>query len=110
MNIKILKRLFTYLKGASVLAVLSVVIGALYGAATVAIPFIFFCRHFHAIFQTETFACASTLPMASTAFHASYAFHRIITHNPRKCNKNPRARREHIFPCSHIFRKISRRI
>ena len=39
MNIKILKRLFTYLKGASVLAVLSVVIGALYGAATVAIPF-----------------------------------------------------------------------
>ena len=39
MNIKTVKRLFAYLKGSSALAVLSVVIGALFGAATVAIPF-----------------------------------------------------------------------
>ena len=39
MSIKVLKRLFAYLKGASVLAVLSVLIGALYGAATVAVPY-----------------------------------------------------------------------
>lgn len=39
MSIKVLKRLFAYLKGAAVLAVLSVLIGALYGAATVAVPY-----------------------------------------------------------------------
>ena len=39
MSIKTLKRLFAYLKGASALAVLSIVIGALFGAATVAVPF-----------------------------------------------------------------------
>ena len=39
MNIKTLKRLFSYLKGSSAIAVLSVFIGILYGAATVAIPF-----------------------------------------------------------------------
>ena len=39
MNGKILKRLFTYLKGSSGLAVLSIVIGILFGSATVAIPY-----------------------------------------------------------------------
>lgn len=39
MNIKTLKRLFSFLKGSSAIAVLSVVIGIFYGAATVAIPF-----------------------------------------------------------------------
>ena len=39
MNIKTLKRLFSYLKGSSALAVLSVVIGIFYGAATVAVPY-----------------------------------------------------------------------
>ena len=39
MKSKILKRLFTYLKGSSGLAVLSIVIGILFGTATVAIPY-----------------------------------------------------------------------
>ncbi len=39
MNVKTLKRLFSFLKGASAIAVLSVIIGIFYGAATVAIPF-----------------------------------------------------------------------
>jgi len=39
MNIKTLKRLFSFLKGSSAIAVLSVVIGIFYGAATVAIPY-----------------------------------------------------------------------
>ena len=39
MNSKTLKRLFTFLKGSSALAVLSVVIGILLGAVTVAIPY-----------------------------------------------------------------------
>lgn len=39
MNMKIVKRLFTYLKGSSALVVLSVVIGMVFGAATVAIPY-----------------------------------------------------------------------
>ena len=39
MNIKTLKRLFSYLKGSSALAVISVFIGLFYGAATVAIPY-----------------------------------------------------------------------
>ena len=39
MKSKILKRLFTYLKGSSGLAVLSIVIGILFGSATVAIPY-----------------------------------------------------------------------
>ncbi len=39
MNVKTVKRLFSYLKGASALAVLSVFIGIFYGAATVAIPY-----------------------------------------------------------------------
>ena len=39
MNIKTLKRLFSYLKGSSAIAVISVIIGILYGAATVAIPY-----------------------------------------------------------------------
>lgn len=40
MNIKTLKRLFSFLKGSSAIAVLSVVIGIFYGAATVAIPYL----------------------------------------------------------------------
>ena len=39
MNIKTIKRLFSFLKGSSAIAVLSVFIGVFYGAATVAIPF-----------------------------------------------------------------------
>ena len=39
MNAKSLKRLFSYLKGASGLVVLSVIIGLLFGGATVAIPY-----------------------------------------------------------------------
>lgn len=39
MNTKTIKRLFSFLKGSSVIAVLSVFIGVFYGAATVAIPF-----------------------------------------------------------------------
>ncbi len=39
MNTKTLKRLFSFLKGSSAIAVLSVFIGVFYGAATVAIPF-----------------------------------------------------------------------
>ena len=39
MNVKTLKRLFSFLKGSSAIAVLSVVIGIFYGAATVAIPY-----------------------------------------------------------------------
>ncbi len=39
MNKKNLKRLFSYLKGSSGLAIMSVIIGLLYGAATVAIPY-----------------------------------------------------------------------
>lgn len=39
MNTKTLKRLFSFLKGSSAIAVLSVIIGIFYGAATVAIPF-----------------------------------------------------------------------
>ena len=39
MNLKTLKRLFAYLKGSSAIAVVSVIIGILYGAATVAIPY-----------------------------------------------------------------------
>lgn len=39
MKIKIVKRLFTYLKGSAGLALLSVVIGMIFGAATVAIPY-----------------------------------------------------------------------
>lgn len=39
MKSKILKRLFTYLKGSKGLVVLSIIIGILFGAATVAIPF-----------------------------------------------------------------------
>ena len=39
MNSKNLKRLFAYLKGSSGLAAMSVIIGLLYGAATVAIPY-----------------------------------------------------------------------
>ena len=39
MNTKTVKRLFTYLKGSSALVVLSVVIGVLFGAATVAVPY-----------------------------------------------------------------------
>ena len=39
MNTKTLKRLFSFLKGSSAIAVLSVVIGIFYGAATVAIPY-----------------------------------------------------------------------
>ena len=39
MKIKIVKRLFTYLKGSAGLVVLSVVIGMIFGASTVAIPY-----------------------------------------------------------------------
>ena len=39
MNIMTIKRLFSFLKGSSAIAVLSVFIGVFYGAATVAIPF-----------------------------------------------------------------------
>ena len=39
MNLKTLKRLFSFLKGSSSVAVLSVITGIFYGAATVAIPF-----------------------------------------------------------------------
>ena len=39
MNAKSLKRLFSYLKGSSALVVLSVIIGLLFGGATVAIPY-----------------------------------------------------------------------
>ena len=39
MNGKILKRLFTYLRGSSALVVLSIIIGILFGSATVAIPY-----------------------------------------------------------------------
>ena len=39
MNVKSLKRLFSYLKGSTGLVVLSVVIGLLFGGATVAIPY-----------------------------------------------------------------------
>ena len=39
MNTKTIKRLFSFLKGSSAIAVLSVFIGVFYGAATVAIPF-----------------------------------------------------------------------
>lgn len=39
MNARSLKRLFSYLKGSTGLAVLSVIIGLLYGGATVAIPY-----------------------------------------------------------------------
>ena len=39
MNLKTLKRLFSFLKGSSSIAVLSVITGIFYGAATVAIPF-----------------------------------------------------------------------
>ena len=39
MNVKTLKRLFSFLKGSSAIAVLSVIIGIFYGAASVAIPF-----------------------------------------------------------------------
>ena len=39
MNTKIIKRLFSFLRGSSAIAVLSVFIGVFYGAATVAIPF-----------------------------------------------------------------------
>ena len=39
MNVKTLKRLFSYLNGSSAIAVLSVFIGIFYGAATVAIPY-----------------------------------------------------------------------
>ena len=39
MNATSLKRLFTYLKGASALVVLSVICGILYGSATVAVPY-----------------------------------------------------------------------
>lgn len=39
MNTKTIKRLFSFLKGSSPIAVLSVFIGVFYGAATVAIPF-----------------------------------------------------------------------
>ena len=39
MNTKTLKRLFSFLKGSSAIAVLSVIIGIFYGAATVTIPF-----------------------------------------------------------------------
>ena len=39
MNIKTIKRLFSFLEGSSAIAVLSVFIGVFYGAATVAIPF-----------------------------------------------------------------------
>ena len=39
MDKKNLKRLFSYLKGSSGLAIMSVIIGLLYGAATVAIPY-----------------------------------------------------------------------
>ena len=39
MNGKSLKRLFSYLKGSSGLVVLSVIIGLLFGGASVAIPY-----------------------------------------------------------------------
>ena len=39
MNTKTIKRLFSFLKGSSAIAVMSVFIGIFYGAATVAIPF-----------------------------------------------------------------------
>jgi ATP-binding cassette subfamily B protein len=39
MNVKTIKRLFSFLKGSSAIAVMSVFIGIFYGAATVAIPF-----------------------------------------------------------------------
>ena len=39
MNLKTIKRLFSFLKGSSAIAVMSVFIGIFYGAATVAIPF-----------------------------------------------------------------------
>lgn len=39
MNVKTIKRLFSFLKGSSAIAVLSVFIGIFYGAATVAIPY-----------------------------------------------------------------------
>ena len=39
MNVKTIKRLFSFLKGSSAISVLSVFIGIFYGAATVAIPF-----------------------------------------------------------------------
>lgn len=39
MNMKVFRRLLTYLKGASKYAVISIVMGFLYGAATVAVPY-----------------------------------------------------------------------
>ena len=39
MNVKTIKRLFSFLKGSSAISVMSVFIGIFYGAATVAIPF-----------------------------------------------------------------------
>ena len=39
MNTKVVKRLFTYLRGSSALVGLSLIIGILFGAATVAVPF-----------------------------------------------------------------------
>ena len=39
MNLKTIKRLFSFLKGSSAISVMSVFIGIFYGAATVAIPF-----------------------------------------------------------------------
>lgn len=39
MNSKVVKRLFTYLRGSSALVGLSLIIGILFGAATVAVPF-----------------------------------------------------------------------
>ena len=53
MNLKSLKRLFSYLKGSAVIVVLSVIIGLLFGGATVAIPY-FAGRAIDSLGDTDT--------------------------------------------------------
>ena len=53
MNLKSLKRLFSYLKGSTVIVVLSVIIGLLFGGATVAIPY-FAGRAIDSLGDTDT--------------------------------------------------------
>ena len=53
MNLKSLKRLFSYLKGSTVIVVLSVIIGLLFGDATVAIPY-FAGRAIDSLGDTDT--------------------------------------------------------
>lgn len=53
MNLKSLKRLFSYLKGSTIIVVLSVIIGLLFGGATVAIPY-FAGRAIDSLGDTDT--------------------------------------------------------